>query len=84
MENKRMTWEEIVQKYPDKWVGLVDVKRDGGKILSAVVKYISKSRSELLEKQIHRKIEYSTYTTPENLMWNLPFGALTFSVERSL
>ena len=22
MDNQRMTWDEIVKKYPDKWVGM--------------------------------------------------------------
>ena len=38
----RMTWEEIQKKYPDQWVGLIDVKYvddDGISVESAVVKY---------------------------------------------
>ena len=85
MENQRMTWEEIVEKYPDTWVGLTDIDwKDGANVRSAVVKYTNKTRSELLEMLIHREIEYSTYTTPENLMWNLPFGALSIPAERSI
>lgn len=26
---KRLTWEQIQEKYPDQWVGLVDVKYRG-------------------------------------------------------
>ena len=48
---ERLTWEEIGEKYPDQWVGLVDVKyenNDGITIESAVVKYTDKSHDELL------------------------------------
>ena len=78
MENKRMTWDEIVAKYPDRWVGLTDVERgDGGSsIISAVVKYPEKSHAELFEKQIRGEL-YTVYTTPENLLWNIPLGALS-------
>lgn len=66
MEGKRMTWDEIVEKYPDQWVGLTDVERDGASVLSAVVKYSDKTPNELLRMQIRGEI-YSTYTTPYNL-----------------
>ena len=85
MENKRMTWDEIVAKYPDKWVGLVDIDwKDGANVRSAVVKYTDQDADNLLWKQLRHEIEYSTYTTPENLMWNLPFGALTVPAEGSI
>ena len=83
MENKRMTWDEIVAKYPDQWVGLTDVERDGADVVSAVVKYSDKDADELLGLQIEGKV-YSIYTTPENLMWNLPLGALMTNVEETL
>ena len=64
---ERLTWEEIKKKYPDQWVGLVDVKykEDNANIKSAVVKYTDKSHDELLllkmeEDLIHR------YTTPDD------------------
>ena len=39
---ERLTWEQIQQKYPNQWVGLLDVKYiddDGISIESDVVKY---------------------------------------------
>ena len=50
MESKRLSWEEIREKYPHQWVGLVDVEReepDSPNIKTAIVKYINKTRSEL-------------------------------------
>ena len=29
MDKRRMTWEQIVEKYPEKWVALSNVKTDG-------------------------------------------------------
>lgn len=46
----RMTWEEIKERYPDQWVGLVDVKYEednDATIESAVVKYSDKTGDEL-------------------------------------
>lgn len=34
---ERLTWEEIVKKYPERWVVLDDVKKDGATIISGVV-----------------------------------------------
>ena len=79
MENKRMTWDEIVAKYPDQWVGLIDVEGDKPNVRSAVVKYTDKTRSELLDLQLHGEISYSTYTTPENLIWNLASGVINYA-----
>ena len=77
MENKRMTWEEIVAKYPDKWVGLVDIDwKDGANVRSAVVDCFGDNSDRIAENQINNHKIYGVYTTPENLIWNLPLGAL--------
>ena len=68
MTTQRMTWEEIQEKYPDQWVGLIDVKYvndDGITIESAVVKYIDKPKGELTRRMLEGEIE-SVYTTPDN------------------
>lgn len=69
LSGQRMTWEEIQEKYPDNWVGLVDVKYvddDGISIESAVIKYLDKSKSELTKKALNGEI-VSRYTTPDNI-----------------
>ena len=36
---ERLTWEQIQEKYPDQWVGLIDINwRNDANIESAVVK----------------------------------------------
>ena len=67
MENKRMTWEEIVAKYPDKWVGLVDVEGDGPNVRSAVVVCANEDGNKILAEQVKNHNIYGTYTTPYNL-----------------
>lgn len=66
---ERLTWKQIQEKYPDKWVGLVDVKYvndDGVSVESAVVKYTDKSKDELTVMAIEGQA-VSRYTTPDNV-----------------
>ena len=66
---ERMTWKEIQEKYPDQWVGLVEVKYindDGISIESAVIKYLDKTKGELTRLALQGEI-VSRYTTPDNI-----------------
>lgn len=66
---KRMTWKEIQEKYPDQWVGLIDVKYigdDGISIESAIIKYLDKTKGELTRLALQGEI-VSRYTTPDNI-----------------
>ena len=68
--NNRMTWEEIIEKYPDTWVGLVEIEwKDQANVKTAIVKYTDKTKSELLEMQFTGKEPdmYSRYTTPDHV-----------------
>ena len=67
----RMSWDEIQKRYPDQWVGLTDVERDGITVLSAIVKYSDKTKGELTMMQIDDDSLYSCYTCPDHLapMW---------------
>lgn len=69
VENKtRMSWDEIVEAYPDCWVGLVDVDwKNEANVRSAIVVYTDDSADELLRMQFEDQIECSIYTTPDNL-----------------
>lgn len=68
--SNRLTWKEIVERYPDQWVGLVDINwKNEANVESAVVKYSDKTADELLRLQIEEDPDlYSTYTTPDNLL----------------
>lgn len=66
---ERLTWEQIQEKYPDQWIGLVNVKyidNDGISVESAIVKYIGLTRDELTEMMIDGKC-ISRFTTPDNV-----------------
>ena len=68
MNDGRMTWEEIQKKYPDQWIGLVDVKYhndDGISIESGIVKYTDMPKGELTRRMLAGEI-VSRYTTPDN------------------
>lgn len=66
--SERLTWEEIQERYPDQWVGLVDITwKNDANIESAVVKYVDKTKEELLMMQINNEI-FSCYTTPDHVL----------------
>lgn len=66
---ERLTWEEIQKKYPDQWVGLVEVEYESdnqASIKSAIVRYIDKSKGELTRMMLNGEI-ISRYTTPDHI-----------------
>ncbi|MBR1392149.1 MAG: hypothetical protein IJ567_12085 [Lachnospiraceae bacterium] len=68
MNNERMSWKEIQEKYPDQWVGLVEVKYhndDGISIESGIVKYTNKPKGELTRRMLEGEID-AVYTTPDH------------------
>lgn len=65
--SKRMTWEEMVDAYPDQWIGIVDADVEGFTIRSGTVKYVGKSKGELALMQIRSDDLIGVYTTPDNL-----------------
>lgn len=67
MDDTRMTWAEIQEKYPDQWIGLIDVKYlndDGISIESGIVKYVGRPKGELTRKMLEGEID-AVYTTPD-------------------
>ena len=68
MMGERLTWDEIVKKYPDQWVGMSNIDwEDGTNIRSAIVLHTGKTSGELLRMQFKDKNLYSRYTTPDHL-----------------
>lgn len=67
--DERLTWKQIQERYPDQWVGMLDVKYindDGVSIESAVVVYTDKTKDELTEMALSSDI-VARYTTPDNV-----------------
>ncbi len=80
MRTERMTWEEIAEKYPDKWVGLSEVEWESpGNPKTAVVTYVGDEPDEPLDKHLDGEDIHALYTSPDHL---LPFGALTWEICR--
>jgi len=71
MQGDRLTWQQIQKKYPDQWVGLVEVEYEpdnDSTIRCAVVKYTDRSKDELTEMQIDTDGGIlARYTTPDNI-----------------
>ncbi len=72
--NERMTWEEITKKYPNQWVGLDDVEwdaPDGATVISAIVCYTGKTKSELTRMQIETKGKIiARHTDPNGILFS--------------
>lgn len=65
--NEHMTWEQIVEKYPDKWVGLTDIVWENeSNVESAVLFAVSTNAEEVMSMQIDKKVQFVDYTTPDN------------------
>ena len=74
--DKRMTWKEIQDTYPEQWVGLIDCEMINEiSVKSAVVKYTEAdlSADEISLMALKGEI-VGRYTTPGHV---LPAGALT-------
>lgn len=64
---ERMTWEQIQKKYPNQWVGLIDVQYqndDGISVESGIVKYTDKTKSELTRLVLKGEV-VARHTSPE-------------------
>lgn len=71
MTDKHLTWKQIQEKYPNQWVGLVDIEYEpdnDATIRYATVQYIDKDKNELTEMQIDSVGRVlARYTTPNNI-----------------
>ena len=62
---ERMTWAEMVEKYPDKWVALKDVEWDGADVGSAVL-VAALSNDEFIDFEVaHLNEDYDYVRTTE-------------------
>ena len=82
---KRMTWKEIQEAYPDQWVGLSEVEwiEKSSNVRSAIVKYTDKTRDEISELHVVAGEDVYAFHTngEEHVVYiddPLPFGALAF------
>ena len=77
MGEERLTWEEIVRRYPDQWVGLKDVEWEpdnDATISSAVVYRVGNPTDEDVMRAISGAA-YERYTTPDRVLQMGVLGA---------
>ena len=67
---ERLTWKQMQEKYPGKWLGLADVQfvnNDGVSVESAVVKYADLSKGELDQIRAAEGL-VCRFTTPDSVL----------------
>ena len=66
--DERLTWDEIVAKYPDKWVEMTAIDwKNRSNVRSAVVIGVSDDNDEFLKHQFAGEDVFTRYTTPWTL-----------------
>lgn len=66
---ERLTWKEIVEKYPKQWVGLKDVKfvdDDGVNVESAIVVYSGLPKFEMTKIALTQDEIFIDHTDMDN------------------
>lgn len=69
----RMTWDEIVHRYPDRWVAISDAEMDWPDIISGVVEAVL-SDDEISEYEAHCDPSFIIDRTTEG-NWYGPINA---------
>ena len=54
MIKERMTWDEMVNRYPDQWVVIEDAEMNGSDIISGVI-VTAKPDSEITQYRLNNK-----------------------------
>lgn len=68
-QNRRMSWDEMVKEYPDRWVVIKDAEMDGPDIISGIIVTV-KSDDEIMRFRIdNQKKGYKFYRTSEQLSY---------------
>ena len=64
-QNRRMSWDEMVKEYPDRWVVIKDAEMDGPDIISGIIVTV-KSDDDIMRFRIdNQKKGYKFYRTSE-------------------
>ena len=67
--DKRLTWDEMVEKYPDMWVVVKDAEMDGPDVLSGTLVAV-KADDEIDSFQIQTKGRGYKYRRTTEGFWN--------------
>ena len=66
---KRLSWDDIIEQFPDSWVALTDAQMDGPVIITAIVAAVCKNnreRSECEERLISERVIFIWRKTTES------------------
>ncbi len=74
---ERLSYQEIKERYPNQWVGLIDVEFDSDTVTvkSAIIKVIGKTAEELGIMALDKEIQMPYYTTPD---YTFQMGAISW------
>lgn len=62
-----LTYDEMREKYPMRWIGIKNAVNDGAQIISAIVVAFG-DKNELLLLQVAGKLDYVFFTNEEKLL----------------
>ena len=80
-DEKRITWQEMVDKYPDMWVAVKDAEMDGPDILSGVLVDV-KSDDDIAQYRINNKKKgYIFSRTTEGVFNGITGSSVVISVD---
>ena len=80
-QNKRMSWDEMVKEYPDRWVVIKDAEMDGPDIISGIIVTV-KSDDDIMRFRIdNQKKGYKFYRTSEGDFYGITDADISISVD---
>ena len=81
MTANKMTWEEMVEKYPDRWVVIADAEMNGADLISGNVVGI-KTDDEIIPYRIaNQKKGFKFYRTTEGEFYGVIDADYSISVD---
>lgn len=72
----RLTLQEMMQKYPNQWIGIKDLETENNALKSADVIYTDKTASELGMMSLEGLDIQPFFTTPDNVFHLGTIGGL--------
>ena len=79
--NERLTWDELVMRYPEKWVVLKDTVKDGPDVLSGVLVAVKADDEIIPYENANLKKGYEFWRTTEGDFYGLVDSNYSVSVD---
>ena len=81
MDNSRMTWEEMVSAYPDKWVVVENADMDGADIVSGDVVEVMSDDDIIPFRIANQNKGYKFYRTTEGDFYGIVDADFEISID---